>query len=100
AHSPEKLTIDTNFTFLLANGIQQAASVAFTHDYMPWQFGLGASYDVLPSHHDTVTVAASAVYGRWSSYVDRHSEAPVAAYGWYDTLTPVGGVRVQHRDVG
>jgi long-chain fatty acid transport protein len=100
AHSPEKLDIDTNFTFLLANGVQQAASVAFTHDYMPWQIGVGASYDIVQSHKETVTVAASAVYGNWSSYLDRHSEAPVAAYGWYDTITPVVGARVQYSDVG
>ncbi len=99
-HSPQKLEIDTNFTFLLANGVQQAASVSFTHDYMPWQFGLGASYDVLSTKTDVITVAGTAVYGRWSDYVDRHTEAPIAAYAWSDTITPVGGVRYQHGDVG
>jgi long-chain fatty acid transport protein len=100
AHAPEKLEIDTNFTFLLANGVQQAASVDFTHDYMPWQFGLGASYDVLKTDGDTLTLAATAVLGLWSTYLDRHSEAPIAAYGWYDTLTPVVGARYQHGPVG
>jgi hypothetical protein len=99
-HSPEKLEIDTNFTFLLANGVEQKAGVDFTHDYMPWQFGAGASYDLLESEHDTIMLAASAVYGRWSQYVDRHSDSPDAAYGWYDTLTPVLGARVQHDALG
>ncbi len=99
-HSPEKLAIDTDFTFLLSNGVQQSAGVDFTHDYMPWQFGAGGSYDVVSNEHDTVTLVASAVYGLWSNYVDRHSEVPIAQYGWYDTLTPVGGVRVQHDAVG
>jgi hypothetical protein len=99
-HSPQKLEIDTNFTFLLANGVAQAASVSFTHDYMPWQFGLGGSYDVLDLSTDKVTVAGTAVYARWSDYVDRHSETPIAAYGWYDTITPVAGLRYQHGDVG
>ena len=100
AHSPEKLEIDTTFTFLLANGVQQTAGVQFTHDYVPWQFGAGASYNLVQSERDTVTVAASASYGRWSDYVDRHSEAPAPGYGWSDTLTPVGGVRVQHEAIG
>jgi long-chain fatty acid transport protein len=100
AHAPEKLEIDTNFTFLLANGVQQAASVDFTHDYMPWQFGLGASYDLLKTDSDTLTLAATAVLGMWSTYLDRHSEAPIAAYGWYDTLTPVVGARYQRGPVG
>jgi long-chain fatty acid transport protein len=100
AHAPEKLAIDTNFTFLLANGVQQAANVDFTHDYMPWQFGAGASYDFLKTDSDTLTVAATAVLGLWSTYIDRHSETPIAAYGWYDTITPVVGARYQHGPVG
>ncbi len=100
AHSPEKLEIDTTFTLLLANGVQQTAGVQFTHDYVPWQFGAGASYDLVQSEHDNVTVAASASYGLWSDYVDRHSEAPDPGYGWSDTLTPVAGVRVQHEAIG
>ena len=100
AHAPEKLAIDTNFTFLLANGVQQAANVDFTHDYMPWQFGAGASYDLLKTDSDTFTVAASAVLGLWSTYIDRHSETPIAAYAWYDTVTPVVGARYQHGPIG
>ncbi len=100
AHAPEQLAIDTNFTFLLANGVQQAASADFTHDYVPWQFGLGASYDVEKSATDTVTIAASAIYGQWSTYIDRHSEMAVAPYRWYDTITPVLGARYQRDTVG
>jgi long-chain fatty acid transport protein len=100
AHAPERLQVDTHFTFLLANGVEQAASVPFTHDYMPWRIAVGASYDVLASEHDTVTLAGTALYGRWSDYIDRHSETPIAQYRWYDTITPTGGVRYQHEDVG
>jgi len=100
AHAPEKLAIDTDFTFLLSNGVQQAASADFTHDYMPWQFGLGGSYDVWKAGSDTVMIAATAVFGQWSRYIDRHSEAPIAAYGWYDTVTPVVGARYQHGTTG
>jgi hypothetical protein len=99
-HAPSKLEIDTNFTFLLANGVEQAASVSFTHDYMPWQIGWGASYDLLDSGAERVTVAATGIYARWSDYVDRHSQTPLPGYGWRDTLTPVVGGRWQHGDVG
>jgi len=99
AHAPEKLQIDTDFTFLLANGVEEQAGVDFTHDYMPWQLAAGASYDLVTTSTDTITIAATFIYGQWSTYVDRHSEAPIAAYGWYDTLTPVVGARVQHGDV-
>jgi long-chain fatty acid transport protein len=100
AHAPEKLAIDTDFTFLLSNGVQQAASADFTHDYMPWQFGLGGSYDVWKTANESVMIAATAVFGQWSTYIDRHSETPIAAYGWYDTLTPVVGARYQRGTVG
>jgi hypothetical protein len=100
AHAPEKLDIDTNFTFLLANGVQQAANVDFTHDYVPWQFGAGGSIDIVKTDTETLALAASAVLGLWSNYVDRHGESPTAAYGWYDTITPVVGARYQRGPVG
>jgi hypothetical protein len=99
-HSPQKLEVDTNFAFLLSNGVEQNAGVRFVHDYMPWQFGAGATYDVVRHDVDTVTVAASAVYGLWSNYVDRHGEAPIPGYAWSNTLAPVAGVRVTHGSVG
>ncbi len=100
AHAPEKLAIDTDFTFLLANGVQQAASVDFTHDYVPWQLAAGASYDLLQTPTDSFTIAATGVFGLWSTYIDRHSEAPLPGYGWNDTITPTLGARYQHGPVG
>jgi hypothetical protein len=100
AHAPSKLEIDTNFTFLLANGVSQAASVSFTHDYMPWRIGWGLSYDVVDATSDKVTFAATEVYARWSDYEDRHTETPLAGYAWRDILSPVAGARWQHGDVG
>jgi long-chain fatty acid transport protein len=100
AHSPEQLDIDTNFTFLLANGVQQTAGVRFTHDYVPWRFGVAASYEVLRGSRDTLTFAASAVYGLWSNYIDRHSEVPITQYAWANTVTPIVGAREQHDAIG
>ncbi len=94
-HTPQKFEVKTDFTFLLANGIEQAAGVNFTHAYVPWQFALGSAYDILKSSNFSLTAVAVAKYVRWSDYVDRHSDRPIAAYGWFDTLSPAGGVRLK-----
>ena len=44
-----------------------------------------------------LTLAATALYGKWSDYLDRHGEAPIPAYAWSDTITPTVGVRYVHR---
>jgi hypothetical protein len=90
--------LGVDFSFLLATGLQQGSSFTLLYDYMPWQLGAGAAYDVVQSPDDTVTLAATGVYGKWSDYLDRHGEAPVAAYGWYDTITPTVGVRYVHHE--
>jgi long-chain fatty acid transport protein len=92
-HAPEKMQLDVGFTFLLANGVQQGSTFPLVYDYMPWQIGAGAAYDIIQEPGETLTVAGTAVYGKWSDYLDRHGDAPIAQYGWYDTLTPTVGVR-------
>ena len=99
-HAPEKVELGVDFTFLLPNGLQQGSDFTLVYDYMPWQFGAGASYDIVQNPDDTLTLAGTAVYGTWSQYVDRHGDAPIPAYGWYDTLTPTGGVRYRHHAAG
>jgi len=94
-HSPQKMVIKTDFTFLLANGVEQQAGVTFTHDYLPWTVALGGAYDVVKSGDMNVTAVAVAKYARWSDYIDRHNERPIAEYGWYDTVTPSAGLRVK-----
>jgi hypothetical protein len=97
-HAPEKVEMSINFTFLLSTGLQQGSSFTLLYDYMPWQIGAGAAYDVVRNENDTLTLAANAVYGKWSDYLDRHGNAPIDAYGWYDTITPTAGVRYVHHD--
>jgi hypothetical protein len=92
-HSPEKLEIDTGFTFLLANGLAQSAKVSFTHAYMPWEVALGVAHDLLEDQDQALTLALVGMYARWSEYVDRHSEQPVPEYAWYDTLSPTFAIR-------
>ena len=89
-HTPQKFEVTTDFSFLLANGIEQRAGVRFTHDYLPLTFGLGAAQDL-----GGFTLVASAVHARWSTYRDRHDERPDPAYRWYDTLA--GQVGLRHR---
>jgi hypothetical protein len=95
-HTPQKTVIGTDFSFLLANGLEQRAQVRFTHAYLPWTFGLGASHLV----GDSVTVAATGLYALWSGYEDRHAEKPAGAYAWYDTLAGVLGLRYRRGGAG
>jgi long-chain fatty acid transport protein len=92
-HTPQKFVIGTDFTFLLANGLEQGASIRFTHAYLPWTFGLGAAVDVLKTASQEVTFAGTLVHARWSGYVDRHDETPDPSYGWYDTFSGTVGAR-------
>ena len=48
-HTPQKVELDATFTFLLATGVSQASGISFVLDYVPWQFGAGAAYDVVKS---------------------------------------------------
>jgi long-chain fatty acid transport protein len=92
-HTPQQLVIGTDFTFLLANGLEQGASINFTHAYMPWTFGLGGSFDGITIAGGDLALVATIIHARWSSYTDRHSEHPDPAYGWYDTFSGTTGVR-------
>jgi long-chain fatty acid transport protein len=93
AHTPQKLEIDTDFSFLLASGIEQAAKVGFTHGYLPWIFGLGGSQRLGGSAAAHTEAVATVTLSLWSQYRDRHSERPAAAYAWSNTVAGVLGLR-------
>lgn len=93
AHAPKEVELDTRFTFLLANGVEQASGVPLVLDYVPWQLAAGASYDVLSAPEQTLSVAATLVYAMWSTYIDRHGDRPGRAYPWADTISPALGLR-------
>src|SRR6185503_813334 len=69
--------------------------VSFIHDYLPWKISAGSSYDVVRTNETSVAIVGTAVYARWSDYVDRHNQRPAGAYAWYDTLGGSAGVRYQ-----
>jgi long-chain fatty acid transport protein len=99
AHAPEKVQLTVGFTFLLPTGLKQGSTFELVYDYMPWQLGGGVEYDLVQTKSDTVTLAGTAVYGKWSDYEDRHGDSPIPAYGWYDTITPTAGIRHRHEQV-
>lgn len=92
-HAPQRVEFNTKFAFLLGSGVSQSSTLNFVLDYMPWQVGAGAAFDVLDSRDQTFTITASALYGRWSQYVDRQGERPSAAFGFDDTITGATGAR-------
>ncbi|MFI5298572.1 MAG: hypothetical protein ACHREM_10780 [Polyangiales bacterium] len=94
-HTAQKLEIDTKFTFLLANGVEQAASVSFTHDYVPWSASVGTQWDAYRTESMSLSVVSTFLYQEWSDYIDRHSEAPISQYAWFNTLTPSIGIRLK-----
>ena len=93
AHAPGEVELDTRFTFLLANGVEQASGVPLVLNYTPWQLAAGASYDIVHGADQSLTLAGTALYAMWHDYVDRHGDRPSAAYPWSDTLAPALGLR-------
>lgn len=93
AHTPQRVELASSFKFLLANGIEQQSGLKFVLDYTPWQLGAGASYDLIQDETHTLTLAGTALYAAWSSYIDRHGEQPTAPYRWADTVSPTVGLR-------
>lgn len=93
AHSPQQVELGAGFSFQLPNLIADQSTLRFVLDYMPWRFSLGASYDLIQTPSHVLSVAASGVLSRWSTYRDRHGDTPRAPYGWSDTLSPTLGVR-------
>ncbi|HEY0705153.1 MAG TPA: hypothetical protein VGG33_00045 [Polyangia bacterium] len=96
AHSPQKLEIVTDFSFLLVNGLEQSAALQFTHAYLPWMFGAGVAHDFSSGETSGVELVASGLYALWSNYIDRHGHTPSGAYRWYDTLS--GALGLRYRD--
>jgi long-chain fatty acid transport protein len=98
AHAPQRVELGTQFTFLLASGVEQSSSVTLVLDYTPWQVGVGATYDLLKESARKLSLAGTLLYARWSDYVDRHGFVPSPAYSWSDTISPVLGMRYRLQD--
>ncbi len=100
-HSVQRFDIKSSVSTFLPDGNLQTARRTAVHDYMPWQIGLGTSYDLIsggaaaPTPHHELSLAATAVIGLWSSYVDRQGDRPSPGYAWSNTVSV--GVGARHR---
>ncbi len=94
AHSPSRFGLVTQFSNLLPNGDEQIATRGAVHDYMPWLFSLGAEHRFQGGAVD-YTVVGGAVFGLWSSYLNRQGERPLPGYEFRDTISPSFGVRAE-----
>ena len=101
-HSTESFTIDTTIDASLPSGTESGATRHDVYDWTPWTIAFGVEGDVIERGRYTMTLTASAKYGFWSSYEDRHGQSP-AVYGsdlaWKDTLSPTIGVRHRYGNV-
>ena len=93
AHTPQRIELGTGFNFLLPNLIEDASSLKFVLDYMPWRVGLGAAFDLLASANRSFTLVANLLYANWAAYRDRQGARPAGTYEWSDTFTPTVGAR-------
>ena len=96
-HTPESVSVETRFRYVVASGTEQSASQRFVHNYMPFRFGLGAELELHKSEAQRWALAATGVYALWSHYQDRHGERPRGAYAWSDVLGGSLGVRFDVR---
>jgi len=94
-HAPQKFDVLAGFTFVLATGVEQGSSLAYTYFYQPWQAGSGLGYDFYVKGDHVWSTSASFLYGRWSKYIDRQAVRPGGAYTWQDTITGAAGLRMK-----
>jgi hypothetical protein len=66
----------------------------FIHGYEPLTIALGGTYEPWRCRERSFTLAATTAYRTWSSYIDRHGEAPADA--WSDSYTVALGGRYRN----
>lgn len=99
AHAPKQIDLNTNFTFLLASGVEQESGIQFVLDYSPWMIGTGGELVLVENRKHRLALATSLLFAQWSTYINRHGERPRDSYAWADTLSATGGVRYRFRDL-
>lgn len=95
-HTPSQVSVTGSNDIRLPNGTVSRQEFTFTHGYEPLTIAVGASLDTFECRDKRITVAASAVWRNWSSYLDRHSEMPSAT--WDDTFSVSAGGRYRVAD--
>lgn len=97
-HTKQAFEIETSFDYFLSTGTEQGSSIQFTHAYMPLTLGAGTAWDVRRDEDAALTVAATMLFARWSTYKDRHSESAHPDYVWRDTVSGSVGARYARRN--
>jgi long-chain fatty acid transport protein len=92
-HTPQAMTIETTPSTYLRNGDKQGAKRRAVHAWLPWTFGLGASYEVFRAPRHVGAVTAGATYQLWSQYENRQGERPLRNYEWSDVPSGTLGLR-------
>lgn len=95
-HSEQKFLIDTTVGGTLPSGNESSGQFRAVHSFVPWTFGLGASFTAYEAPSSDITLVGTATYGRWSQYIDRHGQRPGEEgdeYAWKDVIDGSIGVR-------
>jgi hypothetical protein len=102
-HAPQSFVIDTTITATLPDGTVSKGVQEEVHDYLPWRASLGIEADLIRTHHSQFGVAGQVTWMNWSTYKDRHGQAPADAYGtsygFSDTAIYSFGVRHKYKSV-
>jgi hypothetical protein len=93
-HTEQKVVTETQLRVLFpSQGEEQISNLRFVHDFVPLTASLGGTAHLLQRGRHGLGVTGSAIYMRWSQYVDRHGERPFDDYAWGDTISGSGGLR-------
>jgi long-chain fatty acid transport protein len=104
-HAPQSFVIDTTISATLPDGVVSSTQRREEHDYLPWRGSMGLEADVIKRTHYTMGVDAQITWMNWSTYKDRHGDAPWhvngdnTAYGFSDTFVYSVGLRHAYKKV-
>ncbi len=93
-HAPTQVTINGKNYIQVANGVTKTQEFQLLHGYEPLTVALGGAVEAWSCGGRELTLAGTAEYRTWSSYLDRHGESP--ADPWHDTYTLALGGRYRN----
>ncbi len=90
-HTPSRVAISGRNEIQIANGETDLQEFEFVHGYEPLTLALGGAVETWHCADRSFEVMSTVSFRTWSSYEDRHGEAP--ADPWSDTFTAALGGR-------
>jgi len=89
-HTPSRVAIRGRNEIRISNGSTEVQEFSFIHGYEPLTLALGGQVETWHCGDRALMVVGTASYRTWSSYTDRHGDAPLDP--WSNTFTvAVGG---------